>query len=107
MKKETQKISNGVEKEKKNQKADNGSSLSQDKAVIRRKFSGVVVSDKMDKTIVVRIDRSKKNQKYGKRYIASKKYKVHDEKNQYKEGDKVVFVECRPISKDKRWRVIY
>lgn len=77
------------------------------KAVIKRKFNGVVVGDKMDKTIVVRIDRSKKNPKYGKRYITSKKYKVHDEKNQYKEGDKVVFVECRPISKDKRWRVIY
>jgi len=73
----------------------------------RRTLLGKVVSDKMDKTIVVRMDRAKKNPKYGKRYIASKKYKVHDEKNQYKEGDKVVFAECRPISKDKRWRVIY
>jgi len=93
--------------DKKNQKAEKGNNLNQPKAVVRRKFSGVVISDKMDKTIVVRMDRAKKNPKYGKRYIASKKYKVHDEKNQYKEGDKVVFAECRPISKDKRWRVIY
>jgi small subunit ribosomal protein S17 len=40
-----------------------------------------------------------------KRFTVSRKYKVHDEKNQYKEGDKVSFVECRPMSKDKRWRV--
>ncbi|MDD5032242.1 MAG: 30S ribosomal protein S17 [Patescibacteria group bacterium] len=93
--------------EKKNQKEEKENGLNQKKTAVKRRFSGVVVSDKMDKTIVVRIDRSKKNSKYGKRYIASKKYKVHDEKNQYKEGDKVVFVECRPISKDKRCRVIY
>ncbi|MDD5290658.1 MAG: 30S ribosomal protein S17 [Patescibacteria group bacterium] len=93
--------------DKKNQNTGNAGDLSPEKAVVGRKFSGIVVSDKMDKTIVVRIDRAKKNQKYGKRYIASKKYKVHDEKNHYKEGDKVVFVECRPVSKDKRWRVIY
>ena len=107
MEKEAKKISNGVKDDKKNQGAENEGNLSRRKATVGRKFSGLVVSDKMDKTIVVRIDRAKKNQKYGKRYIASKKYKVHDEKNQYKEGDKVIFVECRPISKDKRWRVIY
>lgn len=77
------------------------------KAIIKKKFNGVVVSDKMDKTIVVRVDRVKQHAKYKKRYTVSKRYKVHDEKNQYKEDDKVTFIECRPISKDKRWRVIY
>ena len=76
-------------------------------AVIKKQFDGVVTSDKMDKTVVVQVDRVKKHPKYNKRYAVSRKYKVHDEKNQYKEGDKVSFVECRPLSKDKRWRVIY
>ena len=77
------------------------------KKVIRKKFTGVVVSDRMDKTIVVRVELVKTHPKYKKRYISSKRYKVHDEKNQYKVDDKVNFVECRPLSKDKRWRVIY
>jgi small subunit ribosomal protein S17 len=75
--------------------------------VIKKKFKGEVVSDKMDKTIVVKVDSVKVHPKYKKRYTVSRKYKVHDEKNQYKEGDKVIFIECRPISKDKKWRVIY
>lgn len=73
----------------------------------RRIFSGVVVSDKMDKTIVVMVERTRVHETYGKRFKLSKKYKVHDEKNQYHEGDKVNFAECRPISGDKRWRVLY
>ncbi|MCK9438815.1 MAG: 30S ribosomal protein S17 [Patescibacteria group bacterium] len=77
------------------------------KKVIRKKFSGVVVSDKSDKTVLVSVDITKINKKYQKRYISSKKYKVHDEENKFKIGDKVSFVECRPISKDKKWRVIY
>ncbi len=77
------------------------------KSIIKKKFYGVVISGKMDKTIVVRIDRVKVHPKYKKRYTVSKKYKVHDEKNQFKEGDKVTFAECRPLSKDKRWRVLY
>ena len=76
-----------------------------EKKVIRKKFQGVVVTDAMDKTIVVRVDRVKVHPKYKKRYTVSRKYKVHDEKNQFKAGDKVSFVECRPMSKDKRWRV--
>lgn len=76
------------------------------KKVIKKKFDGVVVSDKMDKTIVVRVDRVSVHPKYGKRFTVSKKYKVHDEKGQYKIDDKVTFVECRPLSKDKRWRVL-
>lgn len=75
--------------------------------VIKKKFAGIVTSDKMDKTIVVKIERVMVHPKYKKRYTLSRKYKVHDEKNQFKPGDKVVFVECRPISKDKKWRVLY
>jgi small subunit ribosomal protein S17 len=74
---------------------------------IHRTFKGVVASDKMDKTIVVIVENTKIHPKYQKRYISTSRYKVHDEKNQFKEGDKVTFVECRPLSKDKRWRVLY
>lgn len=75
------------------------------KKIIRKKFSGVVVSDKSDKTIVVKVDRVKVHPKYQKRYKVSRKYKVHDENNECHVGDKVTFVECRPLSRDKRWRV--
>ena len=81
--------------------------MENDKKVIKKRFSGVVTSDKMDKTIVVRVDSVKKHPKYGKRYTVSRKFKVHDENNQFKEGDAVEFIECRPLSKEKRWRVIY
>lgn len=81
--------------------------VAKDKKVIRKKFAGIVVSAKMDKTVVVRVDRVKEHPKYKKRFTVSKNYKVHDERNELKEGDKVNFVECRPLSKDKRWRVIY
>ena len=76
------------------------------KKTMKRNFEGVVVSDKSDKTIVVRVDRTKLHPKYFKRFIVSKKYKVHDPENQFKVGDVVIFEECRPISKDKRWRVV-
>jgi small subunit ribosomal protein S17 len=69
-------------------------------------FNGVVVSDKMDKTVVVRVEHTVVHPKYKKRYIRSKKYKAHDEKNQYKTDDKVTIIEARPLSKDKKWRVI-
>lgn len=81
--------------------------MADDKKIIKRKFAGVVVSDKMDKTIVVKVESVKVHPKYGKRYKVFKKYKVHDEKNQYKAGEKVAFVECRPLSREKRWRVMY
>jgi len=80
--------------------------MEKDKKIIKRKFSGVVTSDKMDKTISVQVITVKRNQKYKKTYFISKKYKVHDEKNKFKNGDKVEFVECRPLSKDKKWRVL-
>ena len=73
----------------------------------KRKFKGVVVSDKSDKTIVVVIKRAKVHPKYLKRFAVTKKYKVHDEQNKFKVGDEVYFVECRPLSKDKRWRGLY
>jgi len=72
----------------------------------QRKFTGVVVSNKMAKTVVVKIESVKIHPKYQKRYTMSRTYKVHDEKNQSKVGDKVSFIECRPLSKDKRWRLL-
>jgi len=77
----------------------------QNKKIVKT-FTGVVVSDKMAKTIVVKIERTKINHRYQKRYKVSKKYKVHDETKKYKIGDRVNFIECRPISKEKRWRVV-
>ncbi len=73
---------------------------------IRRKYNGVVESVKMDKTIVVRVDRTVVHPKYGKRYVKSRKFHVHNENGTYKEGDKASFIECRPYSKTKRWRVL-
>ena len=69
-------------------------------------LKGVVVSDKMDKTIVVSVSRFVKHPKYGKFYSINKKYKAHDEENKYKIGDKVEIIETRPISKDKRFSVL-
>lgn len=77
------------------------------KNILHKKFNGIVISDRMAKTIVVKVDLVKIHPKYKKRYIASSKYKVHDEKNHYKVGDKVTFIECRPLAKEKKWRVLY
>ena len=66
-------------------------------------LKGVVVSDKMDKTVVVSVSRFVKHPKYGKYYQVSKKYKAHDAENKCKIGDKVEIVETKPISKDKRF----
>ncbi|MFA6428666.1 MAG: 30S ribosomal protein S17 [Candidatus Buchananbacteria bacterium] len=73
---------------------------------IFRKFIGEVVSAKMQKTIVVKVVTLKWHSKYGKQYKVFTKYKVHDEKNEAKVGQIVEFVECRPLSKDKRWRLV-
>lgn len=69
-------------------------------------LKGIVVSDRMDKTIIVSVSRFVKHPKYGKYYKVSKKYKAHDENNKYKIGDKVEIFETRPISKDKKFKVI-
>ncbi len=71
-----------------------------------RKLKGVIVSDKMSKTVVVRIDRLKKHSKYNKFYKTSRKLKAHVEAGQYQKGDDVLIQEVRPMSKDKRWQVI-
>ena len=72
----------------------------------RRVLKGVVVSDKMDKTISVLIDRYKEHPKYKKRYKVSKKYLADDSKNECKIGDQVIIQETRPMSKNKKWKVI-
>ena len=72
----------------------------------KRQLTGVIVSDKMAKTVVVKVERVKIHPKYRRRFKAHKKYKAHDPKNEYKIGDKVVIEETRPLSKDKCWRVI-
>ncbi|MDO8557735.1 MAG: 30S ribosomal protein S17 [bacterium] len=69
-------------------------------------FRGVVVSDKMQKTIVVRVDRIKEHPKYERRYRVSKRYKAHDEKGEFRTGDIVLIEEVRPLSRDKRWRAV-
>lgn len=69
-------------------------------------LQGVVVSDKMEKTVTVKVSRYVKHPKYQKYYTISKKYKAHDEDNAHKVGDVVKIVETRPISKDKTFRVL-
>tara|TARA_B100000941_G_C28102915_1_gene349302 strand:+ start:144 stop:473 length:330 start_codon:yes stop_codon:yes gene_type:complete len=69
----------------------------------RRRLTGKVVSDKMDKTITVEINRQVKHRIYKKYYVRTKKFKAHDEKNEAKSGDLVRIIETRPISKSKRW----
>ncbi len=66
---------------------------------------GVVVSDKMDKTVVVKVDRLVKHPVYNKYIKRSAKYKAHDDNNSCKTGDRVLIVESRPLSKDKCWKV--
>lgn len=68
-----------------------------------RKRKGIVVSDKMDKTIVVAVTDYKTHPKYLKKYRSTKNYKVHDEENKFKVGETVEFIECKPISKDKKF----
>ena len=70
-----------------------------------RVLKGVVTSDKMTKTVVVEVSHMKKHPKYKKYFKVSKKYKAHDEENQYHTGDQVLIKETRPMSKEKRWIV--
>jgi len=70
-------------------------------------LKGVVVGDKMNKTIVVSVSRFVKHPLYGKFYKVSKKYKAHDEENKFKVGDQVEIEETKPISKDKKFKVVY
>jgi len=72
----------------------------------RKTRIGLVVSDKMDKTVVVRIDRRMPHPTYGKMVTRTSKLKAHDEENSAKTGDTVRIMETRPLSKDKRWRLV-
>ncbi len=72
----------------------------------KRTIKGVVISDKMDKTIVVKAERLVKHSVFHKYVRRHDKYKAHDEQNQCKAGDTVLIIEARPMSKDKRWRML-
>ncbi|OGD23284.1 30S ribosomal protein S17 [Candidatus Azambacteria bacterium RBG_16_47_10] len=72
----------------------------------KRTMIGEVVSDAMQKTVVVAVIRIKQHPIYRKRYKVTTRYKAHDEKNEYKEGEKVIIEEMRPLSKEKRWKVV-
>ena len=72
----------------------------------RKTRMGLVVSDKMQKTVVVVVERRVPHPAYGKMMTRTKKFKAHDEENSAKVGDRVRIMETRPLSKDKRWRVV-
>jgi small subunit ribosomal protein S17 len=71
-----------------------------------RKLTGIVTSDKMTKTRVVAVSTLKKHPKYLKYYKVTTKFKAHDENNEYKTGDTVIMQETRPLSKEKRWKIV-
>lgn len=73
---------------------------------LHRQFEGVVVSGPKDKTIHVKVKTIKTHPKYRKQYLTFRKYAVHDEMMTAKTGETVVFAECRPISKTKKWRLV-
>jgi small subunit ribosomal protein S17 len=72
----------------------------------KKQLTGTVISNKMQKTVVVEVERLKEHPKYKRRFKIHKKYKAHDEKGECKVGDRVIIEECRPLSKEKRWRII-
>jgi len=72
----------------------------------KKKLKGIVVSDKMQKTVVVKVERIKEHPKYKRRYKIHKRIKAHDENKDFHLGDNVIIEECVPISKDKKWKVI-
>jgi small subunit ribosomal protein S17 len=76
------------------------------KPKMKRRITGVVVSDKMQKTRVIAVDRLKKHPKYVTYYRVTSKFKAHDENNEYKKGDKVIIEETRPLSREKRWTIV-
>ena len=77
-----------------------------EKKSTKQQMTGLVVSNKMDKTVVVKVDVRMRHPKYHKSYTKSEKYKAHDNDNTCQIGDKVVIEACRPISKDKQFTVI-
>jgi small subunit ribosomal protein S17 len=73
---------------------------------LKRSLTGRVVSDKMNKTVTVLVERKVKHPVYGKILVRSRKYHAHDEQNEVREGDLVTIEECRPLSKTKAWTVV-
>ena len=73
---------------------------------MKRRLEGIIVSAKMQKTVVVSVTRFKKHPKYLKYYKVSRRFKAHAEDGVYKAGDKVLIEETRPLSKEKRWKVV-
>ena len=71
-----------------------------------RRLSGIVTSDKMDKTVVVKVVQQRLHSKLKRYYRRTKKFKAHDERNEYHIGDAVMLEETRPLSREKRWRII-
>ncbi len=74
--------------------------------ISKQQLNGTVVSNKMDKTVVVKVDITKRHPKYHKSYTKSYRYKAHDEANAYEIGDKVIIESCRPLSRDKKFTVL-
>lgn len=72
----------------------------------RKRLTGVVISDKMDKTVVIEVSTTQRHPLYGKVLRLVKKYKAHDERNECRVGDRVQIIESRPISRHKRWSVV-
>jgi small subunit ribosomal protein S17 len=72
----------------------------------KKQLKGVIISNKMQKTVVVRVERVKEHPKYKRRYKVHKNYKAHCEEEGYNIGDNVIIEECRPISKDKKWKLV-
>ena len=72
----------------------------------KKQLIGIVVGDKMAKTVVVKVEHLKEHPKYRRRFRVHERYKAHDEKGEYRVGDKVVIEETRPLSKEKRWKIV-
>lgn len=72
----------------------------------KKQLTGAIVSNKMQKTAVVEVERVKEHFKYKRRFKVHKKYKAHYDQGEYRVGDKVVIEESNPISKDKKWRIV-
>lgn len=85
---------------------ENGAGETEVSRNIRKERVGIVVSNKMDKTVVMRVEERVKHPRYSKIMKRSIKFKVHDEKNECDVGDKIRVMETRPLSKDKRWRLV-
>jgi len=79
--------------------------MTAEKTIIGKGIQGTVLSHKTDKTAIVVVERYVKHPKYGKFIVHKKKYKVHDENNEYAEGDVVKILPCRPVSKEKRFKI--